>query len=228
MKKIIKICCYVLLAAFSFVLVTPAVSHALDLGVGATCWYSWWEFDSDAEDMEFDPGPLYGPVLSLGFSKNWSLTSVFLYGKFDSVSDNGPPNLKRFDSDTALNYNINRWLKVFAGGKVMGFDYDGGVNIAYGPAAGIGITAPLGGNFFALLNASALYLWGEQENYNFIEYGYNGTVSLAYYIQSASTVVTAGFRYQLVTLDYENEDQFADAELHFYGVIVSVVYSFNI
>lgn len=227
----VKIMKRVFLVATAVVCITtmiPSTARALDIGVGATCWYSWWKFSSEAEDMKFDPGPLYGPVLSLGFSKDWSLTSIFLYGKFNSSTDSGPPDLKRFDSDTALNYNINKWLKVFAGGKVMGFDYDGGVNRALGPAVGFGITAPLGKNFFALFNASALYLWGDQEDVSFIEYGYNGTVSLAYYIQSASTVVTAGFRYQFVTLSYENEDHFNDSDLYFYGVIVSVVYSFNI
>ncbi len=57
------------------------------------------------------------------------------------------------------------------------------------------------------------------------EYGFNSTVSLAYYIENASTTISFGGRYQYFRDDYESENN-EDADLRFYGITLSVVYSF--
>ncbi len=61
------------------------------------------------------------------FDESWSLAGVFLYGRFtskDKGSEQRVDTISRFDSDLSLNYNINRYFKIFGGGKFMGFNWD--------------------------------------------------------------------------------------------------------
>ena len=113
-----------LLMAVFVLLTLPAASQALQVGVGASAWYADWKFEStgsEGHDVEFDPAFIYGPILTLGFSPQWSLSSVFLYGKYDQSSEGGGPGeISRFDSDVTLNYSISRYFKVFAGCQVHG------------------------------------------------------------------------------------------------------------
>lgn len=233
---------YFLVFAAAFVLMLiPAQSQAMDVSLGINTWYSWWDFnaENDDQEMEVDPAFLYGPLISLKFTDEWSLSSVFLYGTFDAKEQEYAPDyIDRFDSDTSINYLVNRYIKIFGGFKYMGFswedEYSEGSHTGYGPGIGIALTAPLADTLFLLFNISGLYIWAEEEmgpgyNNDAIETGVNSTISLAYYFPEISTSLMLGFRTQYIKIDYEKEgDHSSDTKMLFYGVTLSAVYSFEI
>lgn len=312
MKK--NITAIVLIIVISLIFMTGSV-HALDLSAGGAVWYAWWSpawTESEEEEMpefEVDPGILYGPVLSLKFAENWSLSTIFMIGKYEANSemplDPETPemgnftfdrDITKYDLDTTVNYSITRVLKVFAGIKYQGYNYKDEIHLvmdmsgmpfspggvmdieldgesdykSYGPGIGLGITYPVIPSLYLLANVSVLYLKGDadatQEVPNFetfdpmtsivdIEeqttkvkgslYGFNGSISLAYYIAEASTTIALGFRYQYLkykidseetSLTYEpSEDMEQEAMFDFdgkkdvfYGVTLSAVYSFDL
>ena len=107
-------------------LMFTAAAQAADLSVGASTWYSWWRFEEGNRTETFDPALLYGPVLALGFGGRWSLSTIFLYGRFNMDNeDSKSEKIDRYDSDTALNCSINRYVKFFGGAKFMGYDMQG-------------------------------------------------------------------------------------------------------
>ncbi len=226
-----------LILALLLIAGAPAASHAMGVSIGATSWYAWWDFKSEESNNTMEPGSalLYGPMLALQFSENWSLSSVFLYGKFEP--DNGPSYLKRYDSDSAINYALSRYFKIFAGLKFMGFGFSDGSHYGYGPAAGISFTLPLVENLFLTGNISGMYLWGTHKNsgsssgtnseYNYNEAGANANLSIAYLIASTSTTLMIGGRYQYFHSKYEDGGD-SSQDHHFYGVTASAIYSFSI
>jgi len=234
---------YLLTAIFliTSLLFITGKAHAADISVGATTWYMAWETEWDSEDkIEYDPGFLYGPVISAAFTRDLSLSFVFLYGNFDMTfkeSDGNKDNdsINRYDGDLALNYRISSWFKLFAGAKYIRYTWSGnGKHEAIGPGAGISSVIPVGGNFFLLGNFSGLYLKGNEKagddfDSKLKEYGFNASLSLAYYIQEAATTLSLGGRYQYVKIDYgsSNADE-VDSNNKFYGVTLSAIYSFNI
>ncbi len=229
------LCASMLAVLFAF----SAAAQAADLSVGASTWYSWWRLEESNTTRTIDPTLLYGPVLALGFGGHWSLSSIFLYGRFDMDSEGGKSEkIDRFDSDTALNYSINRYVKLFGGAKFMGYTMpqNSFSHMALGPALGIGVTLPLTDSLFVLWNASGAFLFGKHKeeddsgiriksDYN--EPGLNTNLSLAWYIESASTTITLGFRYQRFNTYYE-EDGWSDMTHQFYGATLSAVYAFEL
>ncbi len=220
-------------------LVLPVAANAVDLSVGGSVWYAWWnETLEDRDDPTIDPSFLYGPVFAIGFTSKWSLTAVFLYGAYDmEMSPGNTQSFKRYDSDTALNYSINRYVKLFGGVKAMGYDWPQGSHYGVGPALGVGLTLPLADSLFLLGNFSGMYGFGREEHDEGMgggssaarETGFNATLSLAYYVESASTTITMGGRYQWFTINYDdNSGEFSRATITFYGVTLSAVYSFEI
>lgn len=238
MKKLI------LFAVFSFIWMSAILQlnvSAADITVGATTWYSWWDFDNpdNNDNPDIDPSFLYGPVLSAKFSDDFNLTFVYLYGKFDMKETDGTIEITRNDSDLALNFRLNDNFKIFAGAKYMGYTFTGFEHIGYGPGAGISFVFPLGNDFFILGNVSGLYLWGSEDNdssdasQDYNEYGANTGISLAYYIAPASTTISLGGRYQYFKTDYEKADSTdgsnSGTPVHqFYGITLSATYTFSI
>jgi hypothetical protein len=225
----------ILLTGVIFLLSSTA--YALEMSIGATGWYAWWKMESDDGGSDTtDPEPLYGPVLAINFSPNWSLTSVFLYGKYSfGDSGDGPGDIDRYDSDTAINYSFNRYIKAFGGFKFMGYDWGDGDHMSYGPALGLAFTLPLIDNFYLLLNVSGMSLigkentqtdTGEKVEIDYYEIGVNSNISLAYYIAPASTSIILGFRYQYFEINYDKYQ--GDSQLSFYGATLAAVYSFSI
>jgi hypothetical protein len=214
----------------------PSSLNAADLSVGATAWYTAWDYEDDASDSpEYSPSFLYGPVFALSMTERFSLSFVFLYGEFDMdiVSETMP--IKRYDSDLALNYRITDYFKLFLGCKYAGFTWGtDGKHQAIGPGAGISAVIPLGGDLYLLGNASGLYLWGEEESgddfndpdskYN--EFGINSSLSIAYYIVPASTTISIGRRYQYFKTSYEKITD--ELTHHFYGITAAATYSFSL
>ncbi len=217
-------------------LAIPAASHALQVGIGASAWYADWKFESvgdEGHDVNFDPAFIYGPILTLGFSPQWSLSGVFLYGKYDQSSDGGGPGeISRFDSDLTLNYSISTYIKVFAGFKYMGYSFDDGDHAGYGPGFGISLIAPLTETFFLIGNLSGLYIWGHHKDtnndYDYTEPGLNAGVALAYHFTGASTVVSLGGRYQFFKTQPDSSSNDEGNKHTFYGVTLSAIYSFSI
>jgi len=226
--------------------ILPSNVSAADITVGATTWYSWWDFDTKDEnkDNDIDPTFLYGPVLSWKFNDDFNLSFVYLYGKFDmtetenSTGDKYKSEVARNDSDLAINYRLNNYFKAFIGAKYMGYsisDVDF-KHIGYGPGAGISFVLPLKSDFYILGNISGIYLWGSEDegsesgpatDYN--EYGMNSSISLAYYFASASTTLSLGGRYQYFQTDYESGQESSENPEHqFYGVTLAATYSFSI
>lgn len=236
MKKIILL---TLTAAFWTGIILKADASAMEISAGATTWYSWWDFKSERSenDTKFDPAFLYGPALSFKFTDEYNLTFVFLYGEFDMTESGTTREISRSDSDLILNYRLNSYFKIFAGGKYMAYEMPDFKHRGIGPGAGISAVLPLGSNFYILGNISGLYLWGEhkqedqtegtrKDKYN--EYGMNSSLSLAYYIAPASVTLSLGGRYQYFKSDFESSENQDDLTHQFYGVTAAATYSFNI
>ena len=249
-------------------LILPCKLYALDLTVGATTWYAWGEQynvqTGSAKNslIESDPALLYGPALSVKFSDDFNLTFVFLYGTFEALKDDGAHREKskfsRVDSDLALNYRLNNFLKLFAGAKYLSYDivpnnddtdfiFDKiDPHRSLGTGLGLSATVPIIGNLFGLATVSGLYLWGNDSfvikdmwqpqikkdvkiGYN--EYGFNSNVSIAYYITEISTVISLGGRFQYIIANYKNKDNeiFIDyIRFIMYGVTLTATYNFSI
>ena len=148
-------------------------------------------------------------------------------GNFESKSKYG-----RIDSDLALNYRLSQYFKVFAGLKYLSYDITPArtdywtfdiknidAHTSYGAGTGLSATvpvSPVSENLFALATVSGLYLWGAHGvsitddvgnnrrslDLKYNEYGFNSTLSLAYYIAPASVVISLGGRFQYLIADY--------------------------
>jgi len=121
------------------------------------------------------------------------------------------------------------------------------IHTSYGPGVGLSATVPLIGNLFALGTVSGLYLWGSHGvditdmtigsppypqrhvNLKYNEYGINTTLSLAYYIAPASTVISLGGRFQYLKSDYKKNAIYLDSiEFTSYGATLTATYTFSI
>jgi hypothetical protein len=227
--------------------------RAADIGIGASTWYTEWDFKVDKGNKpdKINPALMYGPVLSVKFSQRWSLSSLFLYGKFkaedDSIGTLEKFDFKRMDSDTLLNYSINAYLKIFAGYKFVSYKWEpqqmSGKHTSMGGGGGIGLILPLSGNFYLLGNASGIYAKGTHEEKlttmnlsrkrDVTSPGYNLNASLAYYMAPASVTLSLGYRYQYFKTKFGRNSipQWEAADEYkskFYGVTFQAVYSFDL
>ena len=151
-------------------IIIPGKVYAVDLTVGATTWYTWWDI-SQKSKREADPTFCYGPAIAVKFNEDFNLTFVYLHGRFeftDSWSESGVTKtvtrkLKRNDSDLALNYRLNNYLKIFVGAKYMACSFTDMDWIGYGPGLGLSATVPLDENLFILATLSGFYAWGNME-----------------------------------------------------------------
>ena len=118
------------LLAILTVLIIPYRAYSIDIQVGATLWnpymdrYTERSYDGYTAKIRYDQTFLYGPAMSVKFNDDFNLTFIYLYGKFDK-----PPlkaflpglgavdyeDIKRKDSDLALNYRLSDYFKVLAG-----------------------------------------------------------------------------------------------------------------
>jgi len=163
---------------------------------------------------------------------------------------------QRSDSDLALNYRLNNYFKVFTGFKLLTYHitptkYDGmsfritnmQPHVSYGLGSGLSAAIPLIDNLFCLGTVSGLYLLGADKvqmeelpgnnprnlknKYN--EYGINTTLSLAYYIAPASTVISLGGRFQYLKAEYKQNPICLDAiTFAIYGVTMTATYTFSL
>ena len=218
----------------------PCKVFAVDISIGATTWYAWLEqqfssnFIYENQKEKANPAFLYGPVLSAKFNDDFNLTFIFLYGKFDTKTNTGDVKMTRMDSDLALNYRLNDYLKIFAGVKYLGYEISDIDHSGAGPGLGLSATFPIIDNLFLLANLSGFNVWGRDEysvsgkpyQTAYYEYGLNSTLSLAYYITTVSTIISLGGRFQYYNTVYDDDS--SDVKTKFYGVTLMAVYSFSI
>ena len=236
MKKLLLL----VFAAIFIGIIIPCKVYAVDITVGATTWYTWWDVTQRGSTKEMDPEFLYGPALAVKFNEDFNLTFIYLYGKFDFPNEDGTiDKLKRTDSDLALNYMLNDYFKIFGGVKYNTYSISGHMDFwGVGPGLGLGYTFPLGENLFLLANFSGFYLWAQEkdehgsgkptEKFDAKEYGINSTLSIAYYIASASTTINIGGRYQYFKIDYDDDKNGGNMKHKFYGITLTATYTFSI
>jgi hypothetical protein len=232
----------VLAAFLSVFVMVPFSSKGADVSVGASAWYATWNFkqkattNSESKTLTMGPELMAGPSLSVRFAQDWTLASVFLYSATpykmeQGSSSGGNMDLHRMDSDTTLNYSINRYFKIFPGVKYMRFSYSDGHHQSVGPGFGVGTTIPLLDSLFVIVNGSGSYLFGDHKNSGtssegFREYGYNVNAGLAYYIQAISTTVNVGYRYQYFYSKFDSNTNNGNLDHVFRGLSMSIIYSF--
>jgi hypothetical protein len=226
----------------ALLIMIPFPTTGADVSVGASLWYATWSMravnvsnNNGPPKSTMGPELMLGPSFSVRFAPDWTVASVFLYSatKYSmpqGSSSGGPMDLTRMDSDTTLNYSINKYFKIFPGFKFMRFSYSGGHHQSMGPGFGAGVTIPVVDNLFVIVNGSGSYLFGDQKDSNsstgMKEYGYNVSAGLAYYIEAISTTVNVGYRYQYFHTKYDSNTNNADLDHTFRGFSMSVIYSF--
>lgn len=234
------------------------------------------------------PSFLVGPSLSMTLPAGFSLSAVFLWGGWyharadilnyqissaNIFTDSYSMDIKKWDLDVLLNYQLTEYMKIFTGLKYQGYNYDFSdhqyllpsfyhyyftattYNRSVGPGIGVSFNLNLAGPLYLLVNASALYLYTNlrinmiatshlKSVYNAI--GFNGTVSLAWYIEPASVTISLGFRYQYLHYfmwDSQTNDWYYSMAVapsgargnrniltsddHFYGITLAAIYSLN-
>jgi len=214
-------------------LVIPHKLYAVDITVGASTWYAWWDSVQKEQTLKIDPAFLYGPALAVKFNEDYYLTFIYLYGKFDMPDEMDGGTLKRTDADLALNYRLSNLFKVFGGIKYNKYSSPGMEYSGIGPGFGLSVSYPLTTDLFLLGNISGFYLWASEDNdhdgkFDAKQYGFNSTLSIAYYIAPASTTITLGGRYQYFKVDYDSYKENGDHKHKFYGVTLTATYTFNI
>ena len=149
-------------------------------------------------------------------------------------------DILKWDSDTSIGCAVHRMLKIFAGFKWQGYRYEerldnlmmvqppiikriltDDVN-GYGGGIGLGLTIPLGAEFYLMMSVSGLALWSYEKidiNRNksffidiigirplltwdqrgkYFSYGGSASLSFAYNIKKINTTMSIGGRYQLL------------------------------
>ena len=237
------------LIALTFILILyPARSEAVSLGVGVSTWYNWWDgyfagLTTDVtetkkqEFADMESGFLYGPLLSLRFNETFSISTLFMIGNYSATHSDTinvpligiyPAQLSqeilRYDNDTALNFDITSYFKIFIGFKLLHLNikstslrpgYTVPIFISkirltnYAPAVGFGFSIPVTNDLYLLWNLSILfsigdyyqeasYPWYIEHDKTINQFGANSRISFAYSFSSINTVLMIGFRYQLL------------------------------
>ncbi len=156
MKKIIILSLFFIIQGT----VSITASHALDISLGGTVWYAWWlpswqnnlvgkpdttplneRLFVDMPDYSQRADALYGPVLSLNFSRQIVLSSVFVTGQYMAHAEgsyfapesdysginanylNADRENRKYDSDTTIAWNITSATRIYLGFKFQGYDY---------------------------------------------------------------------------------------------------------
>jgi hypothetical protein len=152
----------IFLLAVVLLLFSESRIHATPtMNIRAVAWYNWWDpvwDDGTQYAPPYHPGGqglpwstmgsinefktvssgMYGPALSLSFLDRWSISSIFLMGKFKSKSEGFLLQYKLFpmydseyvkditraDSDSTIGCRVHKFVKIFIGFKYQWYEYD--------------------------------------------------------------------------------------------------------
>lgn len=203
----------ILIIILMLLVFSEGASFAMEVIAGAKVWYANWipwlrDAGQTAEDryfgfqnVEMGGGWMYGVSASIRFTDTISLSVSYLYGMLDSSYEHedrgiirgddiefyqtGTAEITRQDLDTALNYSVTSWLKVFIGYKYQPIkidteqvgaehNYTAGENyfmemtqevevVNHCPALGFGVSYPLTDMFVLNASFSLLYLTGSMD-----------------------------------------------------------------
>ncbi len=117
--------------------------YALDVSVGATLWYAWWNptyddmladppaYTTSGNYFKMDPAFMYGPMFSVNFGQAWKISATGLFGqyKYNAGWTNTTQPRRRYitgeefkwDSDITLQYSLMQYLHVYFGIKYQGY-----------------------------------------------------------------------------------------------------------
>ena len=164
---------------------------------------------------------------------------------------------KRSDADLAINYRLNDYFKIFGGIKFMSFgmvplEYDNaeknalctntGNPTCFGLGSGLNATFPVAENLFLLATLSGFIGNADVEiksdpkgggnvmsnGEGFWFFAINSSLAIAYYIDSASTTISLGGRYQYFKIKYNSDVLPVKLDYTNYGITLSATYSFSI
>jgi hypothetical protein len=137
------------IAVVSMLLIVPHAAHSMSLSIGVTGWYAWWDFalkDLDSgkvlpftakNKFTLNPAPIYGPVVTFGINREWSVSALFLCGShyrtagqyYDlsgllqsaevSKEEFKTKSMFKYDLDTSVSYSPLSFFKIFVGFKVQ-------------------------------------------------------------------------------------------------------------
>ena len=210
--------------------VIPTAGFCLDITAGATAWYVWGSRYENMQkksirknsDYAFDPTFLYGPALSVKLNNDFNVTFVYLYSKFNHIEniykDEGgnyfvKSKIKRSDSDLAINYRLNDYLKLFLGAKYLAYEinasyddmfygkhyYSSSKHSGIGPGLGLNCTYPIIYNIFLLSTISGFYLFSPGEKfedyglYDRVHGGRPGKMTIGYNEYGINTNISAAY-----------------------------------
>ena len=150
---------------------------------------------------------------------------------------------KAFAGIKYLSYGITPAKTDYVSFQVKNVD----IHKSYGPGIGLSATipvSPVSENLFVLGTVSGLYLWGSHSasitdingysnprntDLKYNEYGFNSTLSLAYYITPASIVISLGGRFQYLIADYNKNPIYLDSvKFTIFGATLTATYNFSI
>ncbi|OHD70439.1 MAG: hypothetical protein A2W19_15610 [Spirochaetes bacterium RBG_16_49_21] len=148
-RRVIQYC---IILCFIFI-VYPYAARAAGISVGAASWFCWWEpywikfpsysvlpvFVPLKHDARINPAPIYGPILIFHLPKHFSISSIFLYGRFNLKRNETvlytaglTPSvfpyrensvIQRFDSDSSISYSIIKYFNLYIGFKYSHYEF---------------------------------------------------------------------------------------------------------
>lgn len=235
---------HIIIVSICILLLPGSFAYAGDLTIGATAWYTGWQWEDtedDSKNYDIDHEFMSGPFVSYRVTDTISLSSLFLYGEFTIPYGDGIPT-SRYDSDTAITLRFATYFRAFAGVKLIGYNYeiDSVVETrqhGIGPGFGIGLSVPLVNNFHVMSNISGMYLWGTrketqgsnpEEKLSLNSKGYNGTAMLGWFLPEAHLMFTIGYRHQWYMDEPEDKSDATAIENTFSGVTLAASYTFRV
>ncbi len=115
------------------VLIAAPAARAASMGFGWNSWFNWWEIPEENMeqhyvDIDFDvlANFLSGPVLSFQITPRWSLSTMFMFGFYDSATlfSDYDYRIWRYDLDTTAGYTVASWFRIYFGFKYLRYTWE--------------------------------------------------------------------------------------------------------
>jgi len=209
----------------------PAISVKFSDDFNLTFVYLYGKFDYDDEIYK-DAGGAYNIKTSAIRSDSDLALNYRLNGNF-----------KAFAGIKYMAYEVKSSFNDF----LKDYCENHSKHTSIGPGLGLSGTLPIIENIFLLATVSGFYLYSNGEEFKddgiygrkytepvslkigYNEYGINSTMSIAYYIAPASTVISLGGRFQYFIIDYDKHEFFPINSItnRIYGITLTATYTFS-